>query len=201
MPATLPAGARIKTTRSMSKRRAPVIPGFEDLQNRPVKAKPKHPESDAQIAVIEWRDKPETRAHFPGVQWLHASLNGVRLTRFQRFNAKREGMTKGVSDLTLHASRGGYAGLLIEMKITPNTPEPEQKEYLEAAVAEGYLCRVCWSADEAITLVMWYLDSVYKREDILRSVLTPVDELFAMQFLRESYKPPKGEPLAPETAL
>lgn len=172
MPTTLPAGARIKTT----KRRI-ALPGI----NAPVrKTRNAQPEEAEQKKVIAWRNASQERE--PRLRWLHSSLNGVKLGKQSAVKMHNGGMISGIADLCLPVASGGYNGLYIELKIKPNKPSDTQVEFLEFACAQGYLCRVCWSAEEAITLIQWYLAEVFKRGEPARDL----DEL------RASYKAPKG---------
>lgn len=57
------------------------------------------PEADEQAELIRWRDLFVSSE--PRLKWLHASLNGVKLTKGQAAKAKVGGMTAGVWDLFL----------------------------------------------------------------------------------------------------
>lgn len=154
MPTTLLAGARIKTT---AKRRI-ALPGI----NAPArKARNAQPEEAEQKKVIAWRNANQDRE--TRLRWLNGSLNGVKLSKHLAGKMRELGMTSGISDLELPVAAGGYCGLKIEMKIKPNKPSPAQVEFLEFSCAQGYLCRVCWSAEEAIGIISMYLAGDYER--------------------------------------
>lgn len=72
--------------------------------------------------------------------------------------AQREGLKKGVPDLCLPVSRGGYHGLYIELKRQQGAyPTEEQVWWLEQLSRNGYC--VCWCRGwkEAQTVIMDYL--------------------------------------------
>lgn len=118
-------------------------------------------EHSEQAAVIQWAGLME--GMYPVLAWLHSSLNGIMIpasktTRARIINhMKAEGMKKGIPDLFLPVARRGYHGLYIEMKRGSNKPTPEQVEFLKFAEEQGYLDKVCYSADEAIETLKWYL--------------------------------------------
>ena len=66
-------------------------------------------------------------------------------------------MLAGIPDIELDVSRGGYHGLFIEMKVGMNKPTENQIEMMEELTQQGYLCRVCWSGDDAIDVIEEYL--------------------------------------------
>ena len=43
------------------------------------------------------------------------------------------------------------------MKVGMNKPSENQVEMMEELTARGYLCRVCWSGDDAIDVIKEYL--------------------------------------------
>jgi hypothetical protein len=70
---------------------------------------------------------------------------------------KAEGLTAGILDLCLPAGRLGYCGLYIEMKIGDKKPTKEQFEFMDYLQDENYFRKVCYSCDEAIETLKWYL--------------------------------------------
>lgn len=141
------------------------------------------PEHDEQSALIRWRDMFAPTE--PRLKWLHASLNGVKLTQAQAGKAKAAGMTPGVWDLFLPVPFtappsvfeytitpggvspaitgpwGGYrswhiCGLYIEMKGPRGKLTPEQVAF-RGGVEPAYLCRVCRSWAEAALTICDYL--------------------------------------------
>lgn len=114
-----------------------------------------------QTLVVRWASDNEWR--YPPLRWLHSSLNGIVIPAPPKVRAKiinhmkAEGMKKGIPDLSLPVARRGYHGLFIEMKIGYNKPTDEQKDFMAFAESEGYLDKVCYSSDEAIETLEWYL--------------------------------------------
>lgn len=71
---------------------------------------------------------------------------------------KRKGVLAGVSDLLVMRPMQGYPGLFIELKVKGGKVSPAQEKFLKTMQREGYMTRVCWSADEAIDLLISYLN-------------------------------------------
>ena len=119
-------------------------------------------EHTEQAAVITWARYNQTR--YPALVWLHSSLNGIVIPAPPAVRAriinhmKAEDMKPGVPDLFLPCARRGYHGLYIEMKTSKGALSPAQKDFLEYADAAGYLDKVCYSADDAIEALEWYLN-------------------------------------------
>lgn len=70
---------------------------------------------------------------------------------------KRKGVKAGVLDYDVKRASQGYHGLLIELKVKPNKPSKLQLQFIEDMTKEGYLCAVCYSAEEAKKAVSDYL--------------------------------------------
>ena len=70
--------------------------------------------------------------------------------------AKRMGKRAGVCDLFFPVIRGGYGGLYIEMKAPKGTVSASQKAFIKDMVQEGYLCEICYSAEQAIEVATAY---------------------------------------------
>jgi hypothetical protein len=112
-------------------------------------------EYQEQCALFDWVD-----AHtqlYPRLHMMFATLNGLRLPIGLAVKAKRQGNRKGVPDVFLMCPSRGYSALVFEMKVKPNKLTDQQKEWMEHAHCNGYYTSVCYSADEAIELVKWYL--------------------------------------------
>jgi hypothetical protein len=71
---------------------------------------------------------------------------------------KREGVMRGMSDIIGLEPRGKYHGILIEMKREGEYPTPEQKLVQAKARAKGYKTLLCYTGQEAFTLMCAYLE-------------------------------------------
>ncbi len=122
-------------------------------------------EHDEQAALIAWADYQANV--WPDLKLIFAVINGAKLPwardakgrRFSReaVRLKAEGMKAGVPDLWLPVARGGYHGLVIEMKFDDNKPSDEQLWWLEALAKQGYKTAVCWGFEAAQRAVTHYL--------------------------------------------
>lgn len=75
---------------------------------------------------------------------------------------KAEGRKVGVPDLMLPVACGVYHGLFIEMKRADGTPSavgPEQAEWHQALILQGYRVYVCYGFEQARDAVLGYLAS------------------------------------------
>lgn len=128
------------------------------------KAKPVEWEYQEQCALFEWAALSAKTA--PELEFLTATLNGVRLTPFMAKKAKRAGMKKGPFDIYLDVRRGRYSGLRIELKrpakkalrVEKGRPSKDQLKWGEHYTANGFLALVCYGADEAIQAITTYLN-------------------------------------------
>lgn len=116
------------------------------------------PEFDEQCALFSWARDEILQMKYPALKLLSASLNGVKLTRAQAGKAKAAGMLKGESDVRLPVPRGGYVGLIIEMKYGDNFATTAQLAYGRAMEEEGHRFEICYSAQEAQTVILSYLE-------------------------------------------
>lgn len=71
---------------------------------------------------------------------------------------KRKGVLAGVSDLIVMRPMQGFPGLFIELKVAGGKLSPAQTKFLKTMESNGYMARVCWSAQEAIDLLIQYLN-------------------------------------------
>lgn len=127
-------------------------------------------EDKQQIEFISWcreaAEKQTDKMLKDALNWIHSSLNGVRLRIGQAMKAKRMGMTKGVSDICLpfnqllliNQKQFVYVGLYIEMKAAKGKPTPEQIAFGEFVTASGYFYREAYSWNEAARIIVEYLD-------------------------------------------
>jgi len=116
-------------------------------------------ESDLQEAVITWARTMEPR--YIELKWLHHIGNGGYRSGREAVSLKRQGVKAGVLDLHLPVTRGGYSGLMIELK-TPTgkckSPSKEQLEYIVFLTAQGYYVRVSNDFEEVKRVIICYLE-------------------------------------------
>jgi hypothetical protein len=112
-------------------------------------------EADLQNNVIKWARINAKNCYT--LNFLTASLNGVKLTPVQVVLAKKSGMNKGFPDLELPAARRGYHGLYIEMKRSDGVLSDDQIRWQKYLVSEGYKHVVARSDEYAIKIIKWYL--------------------------------------------
>jgi len=115
----------------------------------------KHAEHNEQVALFEWARLAEGR--YPELRLLFAVPNGGARDVVTGKRLKEEGVKRGVPDVWLPVARGGYHGLVIELKAGKGRPTPEQKEWLQALAEQGYVALVCVGFDEAKREIEGYL--------------------------------------------
>jgi hypothetical protein len=69
-----------------------------------------------------------------------------------------EGLRRGMLDVCLPVSRGGYLTLYIEMKAGKNDTSPAQDQWCEALHRHGHLCVICWNFETARSVIIDYLE-------------------------------------------
>ena len=115
-----------------------------------------HLEYQLQCQIIQWARI--SIAKYPCLKWLNSSQNGVKLTSAMAgARAKKGGMVKDYPDLFFPHITKKYYGLFIELKIKPNKPTTEQKEWIKYLNEAGYLAVVCYNFDEARDTIINYL--------------------------------------------
>lgn len=114
------------------------------------------PEANEQSALFAWAAWEEKR--IPELRLMYHVANGGSRNALEAANLKRQGVKAGVPDICLPVARHSYHGLYIEMKAGKNRPTQLQIEWLLALQEQGYLTAVCYSSEEAITLLTQYFD-------------------------------------------
>lgn len=64
--------------------------------------------------------------------------------QYRRGQRPEPGLTPGVPDLFLPAARGGYYGMFIELKVSPNKCSADQRAWMDMLREQGYHCVVVW---------------------------------------------------------
>lgn len=117
-----------------------------------------HDESREQRALIAWADKAPLPGGASGERigdHLVAVPNGGQRSKVEAGIMKAEGVRAGYPDLQLDLGRGGWLGLRIEMKRSPeqgpSKVSDEQVIRIERLNANGYRAVVCkgWDAARA----------------------------------------------------
>ena len=117
----------------------------------------KTPEHDAQVGVIQWWGWVCKGYGLPEFALYAVPNAGAGAQRGQAGKMKAEGARAGIPDLVLPVGRGGYAGLVIEMKSPVGRTSPEQREVLAWFESIGWRAVVCRSADAAMQEIKAYL--------------------------------------------
>ena len=119
-------------------------------------------EQKEQEIVIEWASY--MKAYMPELEYLFHVPNGGTRDIVTANMLKLAGVQAGVPDLLLlepmpRADGGLWHGLAIEMKRADhsNHPSSDQKRWLDHLRSVGFLCVVCYGADEAIRTLTTYL--------------------------------------------
>ena len=108
-----------------------------------------------QATVIQWCNLQSCK--YEELKWLFHCPNESKRSPKYGAKLKKLGMRAGVPDILLLAPKGKYIGLAIEMKYGKNKCTIEQVKWLDWLYKQGYMCKVCWSAEEAITVIKEYL--------------------------------------------
>lgn len=107
-----------------------------------------------QCACVRWFRLAYPQHHHN----LFAVPNGGYRTPATAAKIKAEGALPGVSDLILLIARGGYHGLLIEMKTDKGRQSEAQREWQRKIEADGYKYVVVRNIEEFIKVVNDYLN-------------------------------------------
>jgi hypothetical protein len=120
-----------------------------------------HREDGEQAALFRWAEL--SRGRWPELALLFAVPNGAFLAgdaaarARQAGRLKRQGLRPGVPDVALPVARGGFHGLFVEMKAGKNKASEDQRRWIDALRAQGYLAEVCVGWEAARELVERYL--------------------------------------------
>lgn len=90
---------------------------------------------------------------------LYGRLFAVPNGQYRPGQRMEPGLTPGVPDLMLLASRHGYKGLIIELKVGKNNTKKAQVDWLAWLKAEGYYtCVVRDDPERVMDVVKWYCE-------------------------------------------
>lgn len=91
------------------------------------------------------------------LKWFFAIPNGGSRNLIEAVSLKAQGVKSGVPDMFLPLASCGYHGLFIELKVGENKVSENQKEFINDISKNGFLCVVCYGADETIEIIEKYL--------------------------------------------
>lgn len=95
-------------------------------------------------------------SQYPGVLFHHSPMEGRR-SKFEQFKLKWMGAKSGFPDLMIFCANKNGNGLAIELKVKPNKPTPNQKEWITQLWNRNYRAKICYSFDEAKSVIDKYL--------------------------------------------
>lgn len=112
-------------------------------------------EHDEQVLLFKWAKLAQGK--WPELGLLYAIPNGGFRHKATAARLKAEGVQAGCPDICLPVARGGYHGLYVELKHLDNTAQDNQKEWLEALSAQGYMAVVAYEFEGARHVIEGYL--------------------------------------------
>jgi hypothetical protein len=126
-----------------------------ETNQRTARKKRSNYEFEQQVELFKWLRLWEQKDK--RLVWVHASLNGVRLTPKTAKGAYAAGMKKGIWDITIdHEGAFTYIGARIEMKSPGKKLTPEQVDFQNAHPQFCY--RVCFTWHQAAQFICDYFD-------------------------------------------
>lgn len=113
-------------------------------------------EDQEQITVMSWAHRVKFKDGRLSDYLFHIPNGGSR-NIIEATKLKKMGVKAGVPDLQLIVPNGLVHGLWIELKAKKGTLQPSQKIMIQRLEAQGYMCKVCFGADEEINEIKKYL--------------------------------------------
>jgi hypothetical protein len=114
------------------------------------------PEEREQAALFQWAAM--NGGQYPELRWLFHVPNGGLRHKAVAMKLKALGVKPGVSDVLLLVPRGGFHGLVIEMKAGKNKETPYQTEFIGFCEEQGYCVGTFWDWLAASKFIASYLD-------------------------------------------
>ena len=112
-------------------------------------------EENEQAALFRWASYAQTQ--YDELKLMYHVPNEGKRSAVTGARMKQAGLKPGVPDVCLPTAHGGYVGLYIEMKVKPNKPTENQKQWLRALREAGHFTAVCYTWEEAKNLIEEYL--------------------------------------------
>lgn len=115
-------------------------------------------EHGEQAALFCWATQQMKIAGFEGLDWMFAVPNGGARDRVTAGMLKAEGVKPGISDIVLPVARGGYFGLMLEMKRkNGGVISPNQVAFRAHCVREGYAHVLAHGWEQARNGILIYM--------------------------------------------
>lgn len=108
-----------------------------------------------QTALFRWANYAQTQ--YEELKLMYHIPNEGKRSAATGARMKQAGLKSGVPDVCLPTAHGGYIGLYIEMKVKPNKPTENQKQWLRALREAGHFTAVTYTWEEAKDLIEEYL--------------------------------------------
>ena len=108
-----------------------------------------------QSTLFRWASYAQTQ--YEELKLMYHVPNEGKRSAVTGARMKQAGLKPGVPDVCLPTAHGGYVGLYIEMKVKPNKPTENQKQWLRALREAGHFTAVCYTWEEAKNLIEEYL--------------------------------------------
>lgn len=113
-------------------------------------------EDQEQMTVMSWAHRTKFKDGRLSDYLFHIPNGGSR-NIIEATKLKKMGVKPGVPDLQLIVPNGEVHGLWIELKAQKGMLQPSQQIMIQRLEAQGYMCKVCFGADEAISEIKKYL--------------------------------------------
>jgi hypothetical protein len=113
-------------------------------------------EDQEQITLMSWAHSVKFGNGRLSDYLIHIPNGGSR-NIIEAAKFKKMGVKAGVPDLQLLVPNGLIHGLWIELKSKIGKLQPSQRLMMQRLEEQGYLCKVCFGADEAINEIKKYL--------------------------------------------
>lgn len=113
-------------------------------------------EDQEQMTVMSWAHRTKFKDGRLSDYLFHIPNGGSR-NIIEATKLKKMGVKAGVPDLQLIVPNGEVHGLWIELKAQKGKLQPSQQIMIQRLEAQGYICKVCFGADEAISEIKKYL--------------------------------------------
>lgn len=118
-----------------------------------IKTRRASPEEDLQRVCFEWASIKQRQ--YAILKWLIHVPNGGKRPKGEAGKLKALGVKPGVPDILLPrpSPQGRWKGLAIELKSSTGRVSPDQREWLDIHVEDGWCVGVARTLDEFVVLV------------------------------------------------